>query len=118
MSKFLGFYRPFGYRKNVYFVITTSKPNLYLEKIASYEDELSQIDDFGFLDRWASNTVIYKKPISNNKGAFSNLIDKLQKDGNSVTFGKTHRFPQVEFSKDNHHPEYIAEIGKFIERCE
>jgi len=114
MNRYLGLYRPWGYKKNVYIVFQTANPQYHfmtLRKIYT-TPEFEEMCEIGYLHGGPQFTTIPKSEVDYSKKSYSDyklkfdqLLNKLEKDGNIVnkktSQSNIKRWPTVELSDIN-----------------
>ena len=93
MNRYLGLYRPWGYKKNIYMIFRTTSPRYHaqtLREIYSRSD-FQEMYEMGYLFGGSTFALIPKPKVEysqksyvNYKLKFDQLLNKLEKDGNIV----------------------------------
>lgn len=110
MRRTLGFYRPYGFKKNIYMVFKTyDRQKHYTALHNQYNREEMQLafEMFANMGYSSSSEVLYSEgEYDNHNEKFTELINKLKSDGNLVEMRKHEhqqyqRWPYVTLSEKN-----------------
>ena len=84
--KYFGFYRPWGFKKNIYMVFYTTNPQQHFNVI---ETQYLKLENEGFFDtdNISPNNrsqLIYSNKNFSNTDLYNKLIEQLKDDGNHI----------------------------------